>query len=127
MKNILLISVLFLAGNLFSQNYIKYYPNGCVKETGTFIDSTYKGDVTRYYQNGQVSFKGHYSQSGKEEGVIQYFYQNGKKEFEYIAINGKPVGEGYTYFETGELKKVTYFDVYISKSENTNKSCYENN
>lgn len=115
MKNILLISALILTGNLFSQNYIKYYPNGCVKETGTFVDSVYRGDVTRYYQNGEVSFKGHYNQSGKEEGVIQYFYTNGKKEFEYVAIDGKPVGEGYTYFETGELKKVTYYNDVVSE------------
>lgn len=115
MKNILLISALILTGNLFSQNYIKYYPNGCVKETGTFIDSTYRGDVTRYYQNGEVSFKGHYNQLGKEEGVIQYFYPNGQKQFEYIAIDGKPVGEGYNYFETGELKRITYFNDVVSE------------
>jgi len=50
---------------------------------------------------------------------IQYFYPNGQKQFEYIAIDGNPVGDGYTYFETGELKKVTYFNDVVSEKSIT--------
>lgn len=113
---ILIFFLLLFSNESYSQNYIKYYSNGNVKEKGTFIDSIYIGVVTRYYIDGKISFIGHYNKLGQEEGVIQHFYPNGQKEFEYISIDGNPIGEAYYYYQTGELKKITNFgDISESK------------
>lgn len=99
--------------------YVKIYPNGKVKEEGTFERNLYKDSLTRYHENGKVEYKAKYNAEGQENGTVKYFYPNGQLEFEYQASAGKPNGKAVRYYENGDIKEIIYYndEGQVSKSE----------
>lgn len=99
--------------------YVKTYPNGKVKEVGTFIRNLYQDSLKRYHENGKLEYEAKYNVSGKEQGKVKYFYPNGQLEFEYEANDGKPTGKSVRYYENGDIKEIAYYDAdgSVAKSE----------
>jgi antitoxin component YwqK of YwqJK toxin-antitoxin module len=89
--------------------YEKIYPDGTVKERGTFTRGKYSGSLERYYPNGQLKYKGNHNGDGMEEGQIVYYHPNGQEEFVYEAVDGKPTGKATRYYENGDIKEVITF------------------
>lgn len=89
--------------------YEKIYPDGTVKERGTFSRGKYSGSLERYYPNGQLKYKGNHNGDGLEEGQIVYYHPNGQEEFVYEAVGGKPTGQATRYYENGDIKEVITF------------------
>ena len=85
--------------------YIKFHPNGKIKEAGTFERNVYKDNLKRFHENGVKEFEAKYNSQGREEGVVKFYYPNGQIEFEFTAQNGKPVGAAKRYFENGDVKE----------------------
>lgn len=99
--------------------YVKIYPNGKIKEKGTFERNLYRDSLQRYHENGQLEYQANFNSSGKEDGKVTYFFPNGQVEFEYEANNGNPTGKATRYYENGDIKEVIYYgeDGAIVKSE----------
>lgn len=99
--------------------YIKLYPNGKIKEKGTFERNLYRDSLKRFHENGKLEYEAKYNESGKEQGAVKYFYPNGQLEFEYQSNDGKPTGKAIRYYENGDIKEVLYYgeDGSVEKSE----------
>lgn len=99
--------------------YVKLYPNGKVKEQGTFVRNLYQDSLKRYHENGKLEYEANFNNEGKEEGTIKYYYPNGQVEFEYQSKDGKPTGKATRYYENGDIKEVIYYgaDGSVEKSE----------
>lgn len=99
--------------------YVKYFPNGKVKEQGTWERNLYKDSLKRYHENGKLEYEAKFNEQGKEQGTIKYYYPNGQLEFEYQAQNGNPTGKAVRYYENGDIKEVLYYgaDGSVEKSE----------
>jgi antitoxin component YwqK of YwqJK toxin-antitoxin module len=85
--------------------YEKRYPNGALKEKGTFDRNQYSGSIERYYDNGQLMYKSYYSGNGQEDGSVKFFYPNGQEKFSYEALNGIPTGKATRYWPNGDVKE----------------------
>ena len=90
--------------------YIKYHPNGKIKEVGVFEKNTYQDSLKRFDEKGQVVYEGFFDESGKEKGKIVYRYPNGKPEFVYTAVDGKPVGKATRYYPNGDVSEEIVYD-----------------
>lgn len=99
--------------------YVKLFPNGKVKEQGTFIRNLYQDSLKRFHENGKIEYEANFNLTGKEQGVVKYYYPNGQIEFEYTAQDGKPNGKAVRYFENGDVKEVIFYgaDGAVEKSE----------
>lgn len=89
--------------------YTKIYPNGKVKETGTFTRNTYQDSLKRYHENGVLEYEANYNDIGKEDGKVKFYYPNGQVEFEYQAVNGRPSGKAMRYYENGDVKEIIVY------------------
>ncbi len=100
-------------------DYVKIYPNGKVKEVGTFVRNLYQDSLKRYHENGKLEYEAKYNATGKEQGKVKYYYPNGQVEFEYEANDGKPTGKATRYYENGDVKEIIYYgaDGSVAKSE----------
>lgn len=100
-------------------DYLKIYPNGKVKEVGTFVRNLYQDSLKRYHENGKLEYEAKYNSTGKEQGKVKYYYPNGQVEFEYEANDGKPTGKATRYYENGDVKEIIYYgaDGSVAKSE----------
>jgi antitoxin component YwqK of YwqJK toxin-antitoxin module len=90
--------------------YVKLYPNGKVREIGTFSRSLYKDSLKRFHENGVVEYEAKFNESGKEQGKVKYYYPNGQVEFEYESSNGVTTGKAVRYYENGDIKEVLFYD-----------------
>lgn len=90
--------------------YVRIYPNGVIKEQGTFEKNQYHDSLTRNYENGVVEYKANYNGAGKEQGTVKYYHPNGKEAFVYEAANGVPSGKATRYHENGDVKEVIYYN-----------------
>lgn len=90
--------------------YVKLYPNGKVREMGTFSRSLYKDSLKRFHENGVVEYEAKFNESGKEQGKVKYYYPNGQVEFEYESSNGVTTGKAVRYFENGDIKEILFYD-----------------
>ncbi len=91
-------------------SYVKLYPNGKVREMGTFERNLYRDSLKRFHENGVVEYEANFNGTGKEEGAVKYYYPNGQVEYEYEASNGKPTGKAVRYYENGDIKEILYYD-----------------
>lgn len=89
--------------------YVKIYPNGKVKETGTFTRNTYTDSLKRFHENGVLEYEANYNDNGKEDGKVKFYYPNGQVEFEYQASNGRPTGKAMRYYENGDIKEIIVY------------------
>jgi antitoxin component YwqK of YwqJK toxin-antitoxin module len=90
--------------------FIKYFPNGQIKERGTFSHMKYSNKLTRYNEKGIKIFEATFNDQGNEEGLVQHFYDNGNLELEYTAKNGIPSGKVTRYWPNGDIKQIIVFD-----------------
>lgn len=90
--------------------YVKLYPNGKVREKGTFSRSLYKDSLKRFHENGVVEYEAKFNESGKEQGKVKYYYPNGQVEFEYESSNGVTTGKAVRYYQNGDVKEVLFYD-----------------
>lgn len=102
-----------------SGRYTKLWPDGTIREQGTFSRGKYHDSLSRYYENGVVEFQGQFNETGKEQGTQKFFYPNGQEEFVYEATDGVPTGKATRYYENGDIKEVIYYaeDGSVEKSE----------
>lgn len=84
--------------------YTRYYPNGVIKEKGTFSMNKNIDSLKRFHENGRLAYAAKLNETGKEEGNVRYFYSNGQVEFEYTAKSGVPSGQAVRYYENGDVK-----------------------
>ena len=89
-----------------SGKYIKLYPDGTIKEVGSFDRNKYFDSLKRYHENGVLEYEANYNSDGKEDGVVKFFYPNGQEEFVYESHNGHPVGKATRYYENGDVKEI---------------------
>ena len=102
-----------------SGEYTKIYPDGTIKEVGTFNRNKYLDSLKRYHENGVLEYESNYNDTGKESGVVKYYYPNGQEEFVYTSANGIPTGKATRYYENGDIKEIIYYsaDGSVEKSE----------
>lgn len=90
--------------------YYKFYPNGKLREKGTYENSSYKDSLVRFHENGVLEYEAHYNAAGKEQGRVNYYYPNGQLEFVYFSVNGVQVGEAIRYWPNGDVKEMITFN-----------------
>lgn len=88
----------------------KYYPNGKLKEEGTFSKRFYTDSLKRYNEAEVLIYEAVLNEEGKETGKITYFYDNGQPEFTYTAVDGIPQGEATRFWPNGDPKEEIIFD-----------------
>lgn len=89
--------------------FIKYHPNGKIKEQGVFNKRVYADSLKRFNEEGVLIYVSNHDESGKESGTVKYFHDNGKPEFVYEAINGVPTGKATRYWPNGDVKEEIVF------------------
>jgi antitoxin component YwqK of YwqJK toxin-antitoxin module len=99
--------------------YVKLYPNGNIREQGTFVRNLYQDSLKRFHVNGKLEYESNYNAEGQEQGPVKYYYPNGQLEFEYNAKAGKPNGKAIRYYENGDIKEIIFYgaDGSVEKSE----------
>lgn len=85
--------------------FVRYHPNGQIKEMGTFNKNRYTDSLKRFNENGVVVYESNYNEAGKESGTVKYFYDNGYPEFVYQSSNGIPTGKATRYWPNGDIKE----------------------
>ncbi|MEJ6583788.1 MAG: hypothetical protein QNL61_07365 [Crocinitomicaceae bacterium] len=102
-----------------SGKYTKLYPDGTIREVGTFDRNKYADSLKRYHENGVLEYEADYNETGKEQGVVKYYYPNGQEEFIFESQNGIPTGKASRYYENGDVKEIIYYaaDGSIERSE----------
>lgn len=86
--------------------YEKTYPDGTLREKGSFSHNKYVGTLERYHENGQLEYKAVHNDDGNEEGTVKYFYANGQEEYVYQTNGGVLTGKATRYWENGDVKEV---------------------
>ena len=66
---------------------------------------TWDGPYIEYFENGVIFIDGKY-RVGKREGTWKEYYNTRILRIEKNYLNGKPIGEGQFYNESGELIKI---------------------
>jgi len=101
MKQLLLISIVFLAGcvgpgnnapDWVMRNGLYYHPATGKPYSGTF-DYTMDGSRCR----GTIS-------NGKREGLFSEWYPNGRKKVKFSYRNNRPEGRVVSWFENGQVR-----------------------
>lgn len=88
-----------------------YYEDGTIAEEGIWKNNKWVGDYKYYFTNGNVAYQWSYNKSGKREGVQKYFHENGKLMIEGDWANGKESGVIKEFNEKGILiKERNYID-----------------
>lgn len=92
-----------------SGHYTKFWPDGKVREVGTFDRNKYSDSLKRFHENGQLEYEAFYNPEGKEEGKVTFYYPNGQEEFVYESRDGIPTGKAIRYYENGDIKEVIIY------------------
>lgn len=92
-------------------DYMKFYPNGQLREKGCLIKNDLRDSIIKYYSSGQVDYVVWHNEKGKEEGDVKFYYENGQLEFVFNAKNGTPVDTAYRYYNNGDLKELIVYDL----------------
>ncbi len=80
----------FYVNNRPSGKYQKYFESGQLKETGFFYKNVFRDSLKRFYENGQLEYEAFFDSIGKEQGRVNFYYESGKLEYTYIAVDGRP-------------------------------------
>lgn len=102
-----------------SGKYVKLWPDGTVREEGTFERGKYFDGLKRYHENGVLEYEAVFNDEGKEQGTVKFYYPNGQEEFVYESLNGTPTGKATRYYENGDIKEIIFYaaDGSVEKSE----------
>jgi len=90
--------------------YTKYWPNGKVREIGTFEKNIQLDSLVRIYENGVREYEANYNALGKEQGKVKFYHPNGQEELVYTANNGVPTGTATRYWPNGDVKEIITYD-----------------
>lgn len=99
-----------------------FYPDGKLKEEGTWNSFGWIGVYKFYHQNGKLYYEWEYDQSGKRTGRQRYYYDNGNLMFDGEWNGGKEAGLIKEYYENGSLRSEKYFN--DGKLDTTNVKLY---
>jgi antitoxin component YwqK of YwqJK toxin-antitoxin module len=99
-----------------------YYPDGKLKEEGTWNSIGWIGSYKTYHPNGKLYFEWEYDQSGKRTGRQRYYYDNGNLMFDGEWNGGKEAGVIKEYYENGALRSEKSFN--DGKLDTTNVKNY---
>ena len=70
------------------EKHIEYYPNGKIKEEGTYKDGEKDEKWTYWHENGQKKSEGTYK-DGETDGLWTKWHENGQKKVEATFNNYK--------------------------------------
>jgi antitoxin component YwqK of YwqJK toxin-antitoxin module len=87
-----------------------YYPDGKLKEEGTWNNVGWIGPYKTYHPNGNLYYEWEYDQGGRRTGKQHYFYENGNLMFDGAWNGGKEVGVIKEYYENGALRSEKTFN-----------------
>ena len=85
-------------------NYMIRYASGQKKESGTYNNDHYDGQVTWYYENGQKAAEYNYRQ-GIIDGNVTTYFDNGKVETFGLYTNNEQTGTWKEYYRSGARKE----------------------
>lgn len=86
-------------------DYISYYPNGQIRNKGSFFNADVHGEWEYYYENGQMSAKGSYL-FGLSHGEWQGWHEDGTLYSSNTYEFGSKTGEQRLYQKNGELSNI---------------------
>lgn len=92
-----------------SGKYTKHFPDGTLKEIGSFRRYKFYDSLQRFHSNGSIEYASNYNAQGNEHGYVKYYYPNGQEEFVYQSNNGIPFGEATRYLEDGTIKETILY------------------
>lgn len=95
-------------GNLQGKAYY-YYPDGKIKEEGSYVAGLKSGIWIRFNESGVKVGEGQYF-NGKKHGKWFVWDDNGIKRFEMNYLNGDKYSTWYSWDEKGELIASTNYD-----------------
>ncbi len=109
LKKTILIILLFMNINLYSQNHI------VVKESGDTIrfsirdlrghrDRFEDGKIVKYYDNGKLKLEA-WQKSGHFKGMYILYYSNGIKKEEGMMMGSRKIGMWIYYTKSGDVKE----------------------
>jgi len=87
-----------------------YYPDGKLKEEGTWNSLGWIGAYKYYHPNGKLYYEWVYDQSGKRTGRQRYYFDNGNVMFDGEWNAGNEAGLIMEYFENGSLRSEKFFN-----------------
>ncbi len=88
-----------------------YYPDGTLKEQGTWNALGWIGAYRFYYPNGKIYYEWGFDQNGKRTGQQKYYHENGNVMFDGEWNAGKENGVIKEYYENGTLRsEKTFYD-----------------
>ncbi|MEZ4902552.1 MAG: toxin-antitoxin system YwqK family antitoxin [Spirosomataceae bacterium] len=87
-----------------------------------FVGGLLNGVAKKYYPNGQLMEYRHYK-AGEKHGKQVAFWENGKKRFEFVAVNGVYEGQFKEYSVEGKL---FHLATYKNGQEGPQKMWYDN-
>ena len=122
MKNLLLVLIVFISVNLYSQG-------DTIRETefDAILNAAFpelKGyDTTLvYHENGKVSYIST-TFDGKRHGLYQSWYANGQLMYEGSYVHNKQDGLHISYFENGNIQSKSWYEL----SKTTKSIFYDEN
>lgn len=87
-----------------------YYPDGKLKEEGTWNSLGWIGPYKFYHPNGKLYYEWAYDQGGKRTGRQRYYFDNGNIMFDGEWNGGKEAGVIKEYYENGSIRSEKTFN-----------------
>lgn len=86
--------------NQLEGEYISYFKDGTVKNTGFFKDNISTDEWRYYFESGELRMVGDVI-NGKNHGLWQYYYESGEKKMEGHLVEGRRTGDWLIYSTNG--------------------------
>lgn len=93
-----------------SGEYIVYFPNGGISMQGTKLANKNIGQWKYFNEEGKLETEKFYFNA--DSVLVNYFYPSGGKKKQELLWLEHPVGESFTYYETGEIESKKVFSKY---------------
>ena len=85
--------------------FIRYYEDGKIKETGTYVNGTKEGPAVFYWPSGSREERTYVNDT--KEGPSVYYWPSGSRE-ERTYVNGTKEGPAVYYYAEGDREEYTY-------------------
>ncbi len=87
-----------------------YYPNGQIRETISYVDSSYARTESKYYPNGQLLYSLIYdTEDNLSNKEFKVYYENGNLKLSMQENNGLIDGIVEEYYANGQIKSTTNY------------------
>jgi antitoxin component YwqK of YwqJK toxin-antitoxin module len=94
---------------LFTGDFVAYYPDGKIKEKGSFKNGVYNGTLTSYFESGSKSQEQTYI-NGKLNGESFDYFESGKIRGRFQYKNDLADGKTSIYYESGVKRAESDYD-----------------